>query len=611
MAPIFSRFLPRQRTGFVVAIYLILTVAGIWVASNWTRQNALDNLRERGEQRLTLYAGSLRGALRRFDYLPYVVAQKEIISALLLSPGAPGLQNASNILLESIIEEANAAALYVMDLDGNTLAASNWRKPLSFVGKNYAFRSYFKAAMGGNKGRHFAIGVTTNLPGYFFSSPVIYGDEIIGVVVVKVNLDPLQEEWMSGGEIVMVSDENEVVVLTSKTGWRFRTFRAFDTKVLERVTENRKYNQITPSVMPGSNFTSMGTNVAHLSIIPPKNNQILSDKTDKNSLRQEYLFQTLPLDELGWDIRYLSDFSVIQESVRVTIIYGVALSLVTLLSALYINSRAQSLLSRRRSRAELQHKVEERTRELREAQEELVQTGKLAALGQMSAAIAHELNQPLTAIQTYIASSQILIKNNDIKTTCENLEHMRGMTDRMGQITNHLKVFARKSPKHPEPTSVTHAMEHALLLLESRIRLDEIQLSYRKLDQDIFIQGDSTRLEQVLINLLRNAMDAMSESSIKKLHLRIESADQNQVKITISDSGTGVNEDHIHQLFDPFFTTKDVGQGLGLGLSLSYGIIKDFGGLMRVSNNEDSGASFEILLPITITQGPDSVRSAE
>ncbi len=599
--------LPRSRTKFYVLVYLVFGLSGIWIASNWTRQAAINDLREMGVQRLTLYAGSLRGALRRFDYLPYVVAQKEIIKSLILSNSAPGQKRAANVLLEKIVSEANAEALYVMDAKGVTLAASNWRMPFSFVGKNYSFRSYFKTAMGGKKGRHFGIGTTTNIPGYFFSSPVVYNSTVIGVVIVKVNLDHLQEEWKLGGETVMASDENEVVILTSNKDWRFRTFRTFDSDTKKRVTESRKYNQTTPSMMPGATFSPIGENVSHLILSPHKGRK----DSGQNIGKQGYLFQSLPLLDLGWDIRYLSDYSIIDEQVRVTVIYGIALLLVILLSALYIRARIQTRRARRLTQAELQHEVDERTLELREAQEELVQTGKLAALGQMSAAIAHELNQPLTAIQTYIASSQLLIDRGETKTTRDNLDQIRGMTDRMGQITNHLKEFARKSPKTPEQTSVAEAIDHALLLLESRIRLDEIDLRYLRPDQDVFILGDSVRLEQVLINLLRNAMDAMTGSPQKILILNIEKTDPGQVKITIRDSGTGIREDDISQLFDPFFTTKDVGQGLGLGLSLSYGIIKDFGGTMRVSNNKNTGAQFEIVLPRTLKQNSDRSEAAE
>jgi C4-dicarboxylate-specific signal transduction histidine kinase len=586
---------PPSRTKIFVVIYLVLGLSAIWVASNWTQQTAINNLREIGAQRLTLYAGSLRGALRRFDYLPYVMAQKEIIKSLILSQDAPGQKRAANILLEKIISEANAEALYVMDANGNTLAASNWRMPFSFVGKNYGFRSYFKTAMDGNKGRHFAIGATTNIPGYFFSSPVFHDGTVIGVVVAKVNLDHLQEEWKLGGEVVMASDENGVVILTSNKDWRFRTFRAFDSETKKQVTESRKYNQTIPSLMPGAKFTPLGKNVSHLVLSPQKGR----DRSDKGIGKQGYLFQSLPLAELGWDIRYLSDYAIIDEQIRVTVIYGIAVLLVILLTALYIRARIQTRRARRLTRAELQQKVEERTLELREAQEELVQTGKLAALGQMSAAIAHELNQPLTAIKTFIASSQILMERGDTETTRDNLDQIRHMTDRMGQITDHLKEFARKRPKTPEPTSVAEAVDHALLLLESRIRLDEIELSYEKPEQDICILGDTVRLEQVLINLLRNAMDAMSGSTKKILRLKIETAEFDKAKITIKDTGTGIDEADIHQLFDPFFTTKDVGKGLGLGLSLSYGIIKDFGGTMRVTNNKEGGARFEILLPLT------------
>ncbi len=233
---------------------------------------------------------------------------------------------------------------------------------------------------------------------------------------------------------------------------------------------------------------------------------------------------------------------------------------------------------------------------MHEAQAELIQSGKLAALGTMSAAIAHELNQPLTAIRTTASSSKILLQRQQYDAVEQNLQNLSAMTERMALITSQLKTFAHKRPEKLGAVNLALVIEHVLQMFSDKIDEEKVMVS-QQVVENIRVHGDQPRLEQVLINLIRNALDAMSASSVRTLHIEL-SKDQNQACLAITDSGTGISEKVQAHLFDPFFTTKDVGEGLGLGLSISYGIIRDLEGSIRAENIDSGGVRFKVWIPL-------------
>ncbi|NVZ76651.1 sensor histidine kinase, partial [Pseudomonas gingeri] len=253
---------------------------------------------------------------------------------------------------------------------------------------------------------------------------------------------------------------------------------------------------------------------------------------------------------------------------------------------------------RQRSREELERLVEERTRDLRTAQDGLVQSAKLAALGQMSAALAHEINQPLTAQRMQLATLRLLLDHGRIEAAYQALEPLDQMLTRMAALTGHLKTYARQSPSGlREPLDLAGVVDQSLQLLDPRLREDNVS-TVLHLTRPAWVRGDAIRLEQVLINLLRNALDAMHDKPLKRLAIRIE-ADQQLWLLTVGDSGGGIAEEHLAKVFDPFFTTKPVGEGLGLGLAVSYAIVHELGGRLSV-DNRPGGALFTLALPIAL-----------
>ena len=253
----------------------------------------------------------------------------------------------------------------------------------------------------------------------------------------------------------------------------------------------------------------------------------------------------------------------------------------------------------REANAALRSEIEEKRRteaQLRDTQNSLVQAGKLAALGQMSAAIAHEINQPLAAIRTFVASTKVYSSRGDGARVSTNLDLINGLAERMANITSHLKTFARKSEVgKAETVDVERAVQGAMLLIESQIGLSGTALE-TDVPRNVFVRGYAVQLEQVIVNLLQNALHAVADVDKPAISLQVAATDD-VVSIKVVDNGSGIPQEHLDQIFDPFFTTKAIGKGLGLGLSISYGIVRDFNGEIRASNRKEGGAEMIIELP--------------
>ena len=568
---------------------LLIAALVVWQASYWSYRDALDSLVVTGEERLTLYSGTLRAALSRYAYLPYVLARNADVRAMLEDDAAP---DRVNRYLESLNNEAASDALYIMNAIGDTRAASNWREPLTYVGRNYGFRPYFTDAKAGLNGRFFAIGATTGEPGYFMSYPIRKGELFIGAAVVKVDLTPLQDDWREGGETVLVSDRNGVLFLSSRNDWRYRTLAPLSDAQLTLILAGRQYGRQT------------------LEILPIETDEVLAQ--GQRLVRYEgegYLMLSRTLSGMGWQLHHLFPLAPVRERVQATAITGTVLALLILALGMYLRERRLKQLSRRKAREavaiqkmnlRLQEEIAEHNRTekaLLEAQAELVQASKLAALGHMAAGIVHELNQPISAIRTHAASGRLLLERNETDKVRETLGAVSRMTEHMASITTQLKTFAHKAPQQKDRVALQECLDGALAMTGGLIGEYEIALHKEIPVEPLLLSGDRGRIKQVLVNLLRNAVDAMRECRHRELSL-VVTYDETQVEVAIRDTGCGIRDEDLNELFTPFFTTKEVGEGLGLGLSISYRIVTDLGGTIRARNLPGGGAEFVVRLPL-------------
>jgi len=573
----------RYRVLLIVLLIALGLLLSIWLAGRYAEQRAWEQRSQEAQGQLQLYGQSLHTLVERFRSVPELLALDSDIKALLRTPDEGLLRKKLNQRLEQLNAAAGSNVLYLLDSQGNALVASNWRDWSSFVGNNYAFRPYFQDAVRQSSGRYFAVGVTTGIPGYFLSHAVRDDSGVVlGVLVVKLELEELQREWASQPGVLLVADSYSVVILSNRPAWRFLALDSLSEQTRAELVEVRKYAEQALQPLPST-----------------LRRQIDSDsqwrRVDGPDGPRDYLWQRQPLDDEGWTLHLLHEPKTLVDSVRSFRLAaaGVWMTLAFLLLYLFQRRKTQRLQAGIRVR--LEREVALRTAELREAQEGLVHAAKMAALGQMSAAMAHEINQPLTAMQMQLGSLRLLLDTGRQDDVREGLQRIDGLLQRIAGLTGHLKTFARKSPAGlSERLRLSDVLEQALQLLAPRLRSEQVQL-HSEIDTQARVLGDAIRLEQVLLNLLNNALDAMADCRKRQLQIRIESHSE-QCLLSIADSGGGIASDALDHVFEPFFTTKPVGAGLGLGLAVSYGIVRELGGTLEAANGEQ-GAIFTLRLP--------------
>ncbi len=562
----------------------------IFCISFFARFDTLSDLDSIAKERLALYEGTLNAALEKYQYLPYFLSRDETIIQMLAKKTGT---SPANMLLETANQRAGSADIFIMDKDGNTISASNWNKPQTFIGQNYGFRPYFKDAMAGKEGGFYAIGATTGTPGYFMSHPVYnVQDKVnmlpIGVVVVKVDLSLLERHWMEGGEIVFVSDKNGVIFLSGNPDWKYKSLLPITPETLLHIRQGRQYKGIILETLALEKGTTGSFDWIKIN-------------------NERFLLGSLSLTQFNWQLNYLIPWKRLEERVNFYLYISSAVSVLLILSLLFAQERRLKKISQQKAleaekigqiNQRLKEEVEERKRtesHLRHTQEELVQSGKLAALGQMAAAIVHELNQPISAIRTYAASCRLMAGQGKEAELNQTLLSISDITTRMEGITRQLKDFSRKSPLDIKPIDVTEPVRRAADLLRYAIDEADCRLSVETPKEPLTVLGDRLRLEQVFVNLIKNSLDAMADNSDKAISILFKQ-DETHVIVQVKDTGPGIDDTLKEDIFAPFFTTKAKGDGLGLGLSISSGIVKEMSGQIFVADDEEPGAVFSVRL---------------
>ncbi len=572
----------RPALGRVLIIVLGLLVS-VWLASHWAQQRYWGELATETRGQLELYAQSLHMLVERFRTLPAVFALDTDIQALMQHSDQPTIREQLSQRLQQLNETAEVqGVLYLLNLQGQTIAVSNRQRADSFIGGNYAFRPYFQEALSQGHARYFAVGVTVGIPGYFLSQALYASDgHLLGVLVLKLYMESLQHDWANQPGVLLISDQNAVVILTNRVLWRFRQLQLQNTPARPLPDLHRYgYCEVAPLWLQPLHPAPEGSEL--LRINGPEG-------------RRDYLSQSQQLSNEGWTLQVLREA---QTPVSLTLGYSVAaagswLTLVFLL--LFLGQRQKNRLLLLRRRAELEQLVEERTAALRQTQDELVQAAKMAALGQMSAALVHEINQPLTAMRIQLSTLGLLLNRNDPNAIHTCISHLDDLLTRMAALTNHLKTFARDTPGGLcERLALDTLVAHALLVLEARLHQEAVQPHYQGNPQ-AWVKGNGIRLEQVLINLLDNALDATAGQAHRELRIELRQ-DQHDWLLSVIDNGSGIPSQYLAQVFEPFFTTKPVGAGLGLGLAVSYSIVRESGGHLEVCNLTQ-GVQFTLRLP--------------
>jgi two-component system C4-dicarboxylate transport sensor histidine kinase DctB len=560
----------------------------------------LNDAARRGDTTLRLAVASLEGQLARFERLPALLAGGELIQRMARDPDNPVLIEAANRHLKHVTEALGASDLYFMDLEGTTRAASNHDLETSFIGGNFAFRPYFTDALTTGKGRFFALGTTSGKRGYYFGAPVSDPSGVMGVLVLKVDVDEIENSWRGGDDAIIVTGPEGIVFLSSRPDWLFHGLLPLDEGRLARTAATRRYADMRLKPFPQLATQSRARHTV-----------IVVAETDGT---RHLLRRVAPMPAAGWTVSVLTDTAPAErQAVTVALAVVFALGLAAAAFAVWLQRRARladRLAMQAAAQAELESRVLERTAELaaardrleaevaeriaaesnlREAQASLVQAGKLAALGQMSAALSHEFNQPLAAARTYAENAQVLIERQRVDDARGNITRILGLIDRMTAISRHLRSFARKPGQKLEAVDLVETVTAAAEIAGPRLRAAHADLSIEIAPDLPAVIAGSVRLQQVIVNLLTNAADAVEDASNRHIRLKAEHW-QTGVRVSVRDHGPGFAQGITERIFDPFFSTKGPGKGLGLGLSISYNIVKDFGGELSAANAPDGGA---------------------
>lgn len=584
---------------------ILLGVVGV-VSVQYATQYVFDQTAQRGRTTLRLTVAALKGALGQYRSLPRLISDNKNIQQMLTSSNPLTIANQVNRELSYINEIVGASDTYVLNNLGLTVAASNFASTKSFVGQNFNYRPYFQDAVAGRQGQFFALGTTSQKRGYYFASPVKVESSIVGVVVVKVNIDELESAWLSRDHEISVTDENGIIFMSSRADWRYKSVKPLSETILNKLKATRKYDRSLLSELPMTQTSISGSY-----------NIVAVDDTKRVV---EYLAQRQDMPEQAWSVHiYASTASARTQAYTIaTAIILVFLS--AILSFAFLRQRRQQLQERmavqQLVRLELEEQVSVRTfdlnsaneklveevnerkaaeSELRKTQGDLVQAGKLAALGQMSAALSHELNQPLAAVKSYADNAATYLERNNPEQASDNISRISKLIDRMASISKHLRNFARKPNEELSVVLVTNVINDALELLDRRIIDAKAEIIVELEDEALQVVGGKVRLQQVMVNLISNALDTMQDEAHPRVEIAVARKEE-RVIISVRDFGTGIAPDVAGQIFDPFFTTKRVGKGLGLGLAISYNIVRDFGGKMSAKNHDENGAIFRLEL---------------
>tara|TARA_Y100000588_G_scaffold72583_1_gene74943 strand:+ start:2742 stop:4610 length:1869 start_codon:yes stop_codon:yes gene_type:complete len=530
-----------------------------------------------------------------------------------------------NTLLFEWSGQSQADTIYIHDSSGTVVASSNYRKPRTFVGENFAFRPYFASAIKGHKTQYVALGARSDVRGYFLSSPLYIDDDIVGVITVKVSLENLENILTSDDFEIVVLDSNQVVFLSSQAPWLYHSLLPLTDQQQQDIAAQRQYGQNKISIIDAFNSTNQTTDASKVltanQLFKLGTFNLYPAATSDNQYQVVAIKDTRSelLKVLQLDVIFIVIYSLVMLiawSWRQTYLAKVALTELNQNLEQTVDKRTQYLKQSNQQLQQTLFQYQESQLKLKQTEQELTQTAKLAVLGELSASINHEINQPLAALRTYSENSVKLLEMGRSDLVKSNLDKMIALNTSITEIIARLKVFARKVTKQEHHVaSLHHAINNATSILSALMIKQGITLKLSTVPDDINIAIHPTELEQVLVNLMHNATQALSQQAALQNDLETQEGNQptfpqigvewqlnnDACQLIIWDNGIGIASDKLEQLFDPFFTTKP--EGLGLGLSISKRIIEAYHGTISATQREPSGMVFSLNIPLYQDKG--------
>ncbi|MBW0158744.1 ATP-binding protein [Sedimentimonas flavescens] len=578
----------RVVTRIVGVLIVALCVGAMWATNLWLTDRFSETTRVRTELRLALYTGNIISELQRTSVVPLLLARD------------PGLTNALESLdysktsatLISAKQDVAAASIRLLDASGRTVASTNRH----LIGTSYSTAPFFVEGLRSRETIFTATARETGGTEFNYSRALVADGRVVGVIVVEAELSKFERAWAGISDAVAVTDSEGRIILTTEPKWRGLT-----------MSEALARRDAPTAIQRALQATADWANEA----------------PDAYLRGQAVMRTETRIPFRGWRMTAFTSYESVRERVNAVLaleIMGFAIFLALAFYWLSRRARVQSARYRRESaelralNARLSREIAERERvqkDLAVAEQTLAQSSKLAALGEMSAAVSHELNQPLAAMKTYLAGARLLLQRNRSEEALSSFQRIDDLIDRMGAITRQLKSYARKGGEAFEPVDLRAAISSALAMMEPQLRARTVRITRTMTREPVMVLADRIRLEQVIINLLRNALDATKTVADPQIEL-ILAAGETAV-LSVRDNGPGLSD--LEKLFEPFWTTKKPGEGTGLGLAISSSIVSDFGGRLTAHNAEGGGAVFEMQLPLLseakLKTAPDGAEAAE
>ena len=559
------------RMRLAVVLLLLVAAGTVLITNRWLSERFTETTRNRAELRVALYSGNVISELQRTSVVPLLLAADPAIRNALMKGAFPD----TTLRLMQVQEEIGVAAIMLLDKDGRVVGATD----RNLLGSQHRDRSYFFDALR-SKDTVFA-SVPRDGGGFDFtySRAIAVEGDTLGVIVVGVDLMKHERSWAGLQDEVVVTDSEGTVILSTHTSWRGKPLD----------------DAMTASDTPSA-FGLALKGAADWAQNPPD-----AYVSGEAVLRAE---GRVPFR--GWKMIIFTTFDSVRE--RVNGVIALEIMGFAILAALtfYLVSRrawSQSQSFRRESaelrllNARLSREIAEREKvqkNLAVAEQTLAQSSKLAALGEMSAAVSHELNQPLAAMKTYLAGARLLLQRKRPEEALSSFQRIDDLIERMGAITRQLKSYARKGGEAFEPVDLRNCLSSALSMMEPQLKARVVRITRTLPRQPVMVMADRLRLEQVIINLLRNAPDATKDVAAPQIDLILTMGET--AVLSVRDNGHGIKD--MENIFEPFYTTKKPGEGVGLGLAISSGIMTDLGGRLTAHNADGTGAVFEMQLPI-------------
>lgn len=561
----------RLWTRVGLAASIVVTVLVIWASHAYLTRSFAEDQNADSTVRATLYAGSIQSTIQRHSVVPLLLSRDPILILALETGQYAGAEER----LAAFKEEIGAGSIFLLDTEGRIVAASDERPREQYEGD----KAYFALAKA-DPATVFSI-TENDDGGYSFhhARRVMKDDRFLGVVVVTVNLGLNEEGWRRQGVKIVVTDSDDQVLLASEPTWRHQTL----TNLLAAPGENR--SPVRRALQD-----------ARKSFGAPAYVYIAGTP---------HLVTEVPVGWRNWRLTYFATLDNVRAQVNAVLSLIIMVLALLLALAFYLLSRRTRVENRRIQRESEELRVLNRRlsseiaarqrveRNLKEAEQSLEQASKLAALGQMSAAVSHELNQPLAAMKTYLAGARLLLNRRRPEEALTSFQRIDDLIERMGGITRQLKSYARKGDVDSEPVDLRDSVRAALSMMAPQLGRMAVRILTTLPSEPAIVNADPLRLEQIIVNLLRNALDAVRSREDREI--RILLVEGETILLQVADNGPGLREPD--KLFEPFYTTKKPGEGLGLGLAISAGFAAELGGRLVARNAPDGGAVFELLLP--------------